>query len=246
MKSTDAFTLYTGTLDPRLDWTVGRRGIPYLDWGEHPGKDWIVDQNLGGPYSPKKNVYYKSQEGVLTDNSGWPPSATANNVNLIRFADVLLWAAEVEIELGHLDQAEVYVNRIRNRAKDPSGWVHTYIDPADPSKGFTDIPAANYYIMPYPAGYFTSKGQDFALKAVRYERMLELGMEGHRFFDLVRWGIADIEINAYLQKEKKLRTYLNGATFRKNCNEVFPIPQMEIDLSAGADGVRKLKQNPCY
>ena len=183
---------------------------------------------------------------MLTDATFWSPDATANNVNLIRFADVLLWAAEVEIEIGNLNQAEEYVNRIRNRASDPSGWVHTYIDPADPSKGFTNIPAAHYYIMPYPDGYFTGKGQDFARKAVRYERMLELGMEGHRFFDLVRWGIADTEINAYLQKEKKLRSYLNDATFRKDCNEVFPIPQMEIDLSAGADGVGKLKQNPCY
>jgi hypothetical protein len=73
-----------------------------------------------------------------------------------------------------------------------------------------------------------------------------LAMEGHRFFDLVRWGIADTEINAYIQKEKQMRNYLNSVLFKKNCNEYFAIPQTQIDLSSGADGVPKMKQNPCY
>ena len=112
--------------------------------------------------------------------------------------------------------------------------------------GFTSNPAANYFIKPYPPGYFTTQGQTFARKAVRYERMLELAMEGHRFFDLVRWGTAATEINAYLLKEKNLRTYMNGAVFTPNKNEYFPIPQTEIDLSAGADGKPKMIQNPGY
>lgn len=62
----------------------------------------------------------------------------------------------------------------------------------------------------------------------------------------MRWGIADTEINSYLQKEKILRIYLNSAVFKKGCNEYFPIPQTQIDLSAGTDGVRKMIQNPCY
>jgi hypothetical protein len=66
------------------------------------------------------------------------------------------------------------------------------------------------------------------------------------FFDLVRWGIADAEINPYFLKEKTLRTYLNDAHFTKNKNEYFPIPQTQIDLSAGADGIAKMKQNPGY
>lgn len=248
LKSSDPFTPYAGTLDPRLDWTVGRRGIPYLDWGNHPGADWIVDQAYGGPYSPKKNTYKKSQEGSLTDASFWSNGATGNNVNLIRYADVLLWAAEVEAEIGTLDKAEDYVNMIRNRVADhPEYWVHKYLNDNDPQAGsYTDDAhwAANYRISPYPPGYFTSR--DVALKAIRFERMLELGMEGHRFFDLVRWRIAKEEIDAYVNKEKVRRTYLSDSKFIKGRSEYFPIPQVQIDLSAGADGVPQMTQNPGY
>jgi hypothetical protein len=39
----------TTPLDPRLDWTAGRRGIPYYDYGSHPGRSWIRDQAYAGP-----------------------------------------------------------------------------------------------------------------------------------------------------------------------------------------------------
>ncbi|HWD87220.1 MAG TPA: RagB/SusD family nutrient uptake outer membrane protein [Mucilaginibacter sp.] len=237
------FVPYAGTLDPRLDWTVGRRGIPYLDWGVNPGKDWVRDQTYSGPYLPEKNVFFSAQQGMYTDNS-WNVF-TAINVNLIRFADVLLWAAEAEVEVGSLDKAETYVNMIRARAANPAGFVHTYVDPSKPSGGFTQTPAANYFIKTYPPGYFAAQGQTYARKAVRYERMLELAMEGHRFFDLVRWGIAATEINAYISKEKIQRTYM-GAQFTPNKNEYYPIPQTQIDLSAGKDGKPAMKQNPGY
>jgi len=231
--SSDPFTPETATLDSRLDWTVGRRGIPYLDWGNHPGANWIRDTAYGGPYSPKKNVYYQSQQGRLTDLSFWSNGTTTNNVNLIRYAEILLWAAEVEAESGSLSQAREYVNQVRRRAADPSGWV----------KKADGTPAANYkveeYLNPWP-------DKVYALKAIRFERMLELAMEGHRFFDLVRWEIADVEIKLYYNKEKLLRSNLNNANFIKGCNEYFPIPQIQIDLSAGPDGIPKMKQNPCY
>lgn len=248
LKSSDPFTPDTISLDPRLDWTVGRRGIPYLDWGIHPGADWMYNgsQSFGGPYSPKKNSIAKSESQEYTDNGWSGGKANSNNINFIRFADVLLWAAEVEVEIGSLDKAEEYVNMIRNRAANPDGWVHTYVDDNNPSKGFTNTSAANYKISTYPNGYFQLKGKDYARKAIRYERMLELGMEGHRFFDLVRWVIADTEINTYLEKEKTLRDYLNDAKFTENKNEYFPIPQTQIDLSAGANGVPVMIQNPGY
>ena len=124
------FVPYDGTLDPRLDWTVGRRGIPYLDWGLHPGYDWIREQSSGGPYSPKKTSIYVSQIGTYTDASFWTIGANAININLIRYADVLLWAAEVEVMSanGSLAKAQDYVNQVRTRAADPAGWVHKYVD----------------------------------------------------------------------------------------------------------------------
>ncbi len=65
VSATASFTPDQGNVDPRLDWTVGRRGIPYLDWGPHPGVSWIRLQSYGGPYSPKKMVYYEAQPGLF-------------------------------------------------------------------------------------------------------------------------------------------------------------------------------------
>lgn len=227
-----AFTPDAGPLDPRLDWTVGRRGIPYLDWGPHPGISWIRDQSNGGPYSPKKNVYYKSQEKVLTDGSSWTNGLTAINYILIRYADVLLWAAECEVEIGSLEKARQYVNLVRARAKGQDSWVKT-------SAG---APAANYVIDTYNAPF---ADQVTARRAVHFERKLELGMEGHRFFDLVRWGEASSTLNAYIAYESTIMSLLRGAKFTDPKNNYYPIPQRQIDLSA-TQGVSALKQNPDY
>jgi len=240
-----SFVPYAGTLDPRLDWTVGRRGIPYLDWGNHPGtsSDWIRESPTYGPYSPKKNAYLKSELGNLTDAEFWTTGSTAMNINLLRFADVLLWGAEVEIEVGDLNKAREYVNRVRRRASNSSGWVHTYIDPANPSLGFTNISAANYYVGEYTTPWVD---KEYARKAVRFERMLELAMEGHRFFDLVRWGIAETEITQYFQHERKNHAYMNDFTGFAKKDEYFPIPQLQLDLSFDKNGVQHLHQNPGY
>ena len=248
------FTPYSGTLDPRLDYTAGRRGIPYLDWGIMPGRIWIVSQDAMGPYVSVKNVYYKADQATTSDTyDGWAVNqATANNYVMIRFADVLLWAAECEVEVGSLAQAEVFVNKVRARAANPDGWVHTYVDNNDPSKGFTTTPAANYKIGLYN-GQFEAQGQDYARKAVRFERKLELAMEGHRFFDLQRYDngtgyMADV-LNNYIQHETHIPEYnfqyMNGAVFTRGKNELYPIPQVQIDLSM-EKGAATLKQNPGY
>ncbi len=91
-----------GPLDPRLDWTVGRKGIPYWDWGLHTGADWIRDQTYSGPYNPKKEVYKKSQTGQYTDISSWTSGYTANGYRMIRYADLLLLIAECQIETNDL------------------------------------------------------------------------------------------------------------------------------------------------
>lgn len=221
-----AFTPDAGPLDPRLDHTVGRRGLPYLDWMDHPGQAWIRNQPNGGPYSPKKYVYQRAEQGTFQDNSSWTPGYTGINFMIIRFADVLLMAAEAEIETGGLEKAREYVNRVRTRA------INSKLKRADGSM------AANYVINTYDAPWTSA---DAARLAVRHERLLELGMEGHRFYDLQRWGTAKAELDFYLAYDsQKLPAPLGGAKYTDQFKWV-PIPQREIDLQPGI-----LTQNPGF
>lgn len=225
IRSDQQFKPYNGTIDPRLDWTVGRRGIPFLDYGNHPGKDWIWDQAFGGPYSMKKNILYKEEKSASAMSTSWAQGSDSKNYRLIRFAGILLWRAEIAVEENDLALALKLVNRVRNRAKE--GCL------VEKENG---KPAASYKIEPYHS--FTD--QAYARKAVRFETRLEFGMEGHRFFNLVRWGIADSVINKYLELEKRKRKYLEGAVFVAGKNEYFPIPA-EV-LRSNAD----MRQNPGY
>src|SRR5690606_18007429 len=165
LQSDDTFTPDDGNLDPRIDHTIGRRGIPFLDWGPHPGFDWIRDQSYAGPYTPKKYTYAQAEESSL-DGSGWTPGYMALNFMIIRFADVLLMAAECEVEAGSLEKALEYVNLVRARAANSAGWVQNQAGNGN---------AANYVIGQYTS--FTS--QDDAREKVRFERKLELPLEGH-------------------------------------------------------------------
>lgn len=244
----DPSSPYTGTLDPRIDLVMGRKDIPYLDWGPHPGDAWIRDPANDGHFNPKKNVYALSQKGSLSGTESYWASTelTANNVNLIRFADVLLWAAEADLALGDGATALTLVNRVRTRAADPTGWVYKGGATYDASSGTYSpqtTPADNYKIGLYPAGAFDDPV--YALKAIVFERRLELAMEGHRFFDLVRWGVADVVLNAYAAHEQTVVPIYVGAHFTKGKSELFPIPQSQIDALAGT-GTAYLKQNPGY
>jgi hypothetical protein len=228
LKPTDPFTEDPGPLDPRLDWSVGRRGVPYWDWGEHTGSDWIRDQSYAGPYSPKKQVYKKSQEGILTEANSWTYGFTANGYRLIRYADVLLLLAECQIETGDLTGALQNINAVRARAANPDGFVKE-------ADGVT--PAANYKI----SEYLSFPDIDYARKALRMERKLELGLEGHRWFDLNRWGIMVDELTRVLDYEKTMPwgRWIYGTWTDLGPEDVtYPIPQSQIDLSNG-----RLKQN---
>lgn len=244
VSSDDAFTPDTGTFDPRLDWTVGRRGIPFHDWGDHPGASWVRDQAYGGPYAPKKNIYWQATQDKFADQSSWAPG-TAINVHIIRFADVLLMAAEAEAQAGSLPLAMEYVNRVRRRASNPDGFLYEYRDPSNPMDGFdTTTTAADYVISEYTAAQFGST-QD-ALDAIYFERKLELAMEGHRFFDLVRWGIAEQTLNDYFAYQGSITTDVRGGKFIPGRSEYYPIPQAQIDLSVDETGEPTLTQNPNY
>jgi len=225
-----AFTPDQGPLDPRLDWSVGRRGIPYLDWGIYSGERWVRDQPYGGPYSGKKQVYRREQEGSLTEVGNWTSGWTANNYQYIRFAEVLLWAAEIEIEVGSLDMAREYINRVRARARDGARVTMP-----------NGSPAANYVIAEYPAGAAPFDGQANARLALILERKLELGMEGHRFFDLVRWGIAKPYLDSFLAIEGARRPAVYGGASFDPHNIYYPLPLRQIDLMRG-----QLVQNQGY
>ena len=232
------FTPYQGNLDPRLDHTVGRRGIPYLDWGMMTGVAFTAPpgesiQN-GGAYCGKKQVFSKAEYSAnLASKVGWGFFSSSLNYVAMRFADVLLMAAECEIEVGNMETARAYINRVRTRAA--ASAVKNLTGTAD---------AANYNVGLYTVPF---ADQAAARKAVRFERKLELAEEGHRFFDLVRWGIADTEINVdYLPKEQLRRPLLyQNVTFTKGKSEYQPIPIYAITQSV-VDGKPTLKQNPGY
>ncbi len=218
----DSFIEYEGQLDPRLDWAVGRRGIPYWDWGEHTGSDWIRDQSYAGPYSPKKQVYKKSQEGIFTEVGSWTSGYTANGYRMIRYADVLLLKAECEAMLSQDDMGLGEVNAVRTRASNPDGFVKEEDSISD---------AANYVIGTYAE--FGDKAT--ALKAIKFERKLELGLEGHRYYDLQRWDDVVSDLNRILAYEKTMEWgpphYGNASVGHEDVN--FPIPQRQIDLHHG-------------
>jgi starch-binding outer membrane protein, SusD/RagB family len=238
IKSDQAFTLNKTTpVDPRLDWTVGRRGVNFLDWGVMPGYSWIRNQNYSGPYIGKKWMYYLGEEGSTTHSTS--RRNVNNNYRLLKLSSVILWLAECEAELGNLDAAEGYVNMIRNRAK----------------TGSVQDASINYVVNPYPAGTFAAKGASFAKNAIYMENRLEFAMEGHRFFDLVRWGIAEKYLNKYVKEESvdgtdvdgrkyNKRGYLVGKTYASK-NAYFPLPNDEI-LNSQLNGKPTLTQNPGY
>ncbi|TDN95459.1 putative outer membrane starch-binding protein [Salegentibacter sp. 24] len=199
-------------VDPRLDVTIGRPGIPYKDLDILYSADWARDLATYGEFSPKKRIVSANSSYHL---EVWP-YVSALNYYIIRFGEVLLWRAEAAVEIGKLEEARALVNQIRSRAKN-SAYVQTLGGSQD---------AANYNIELYNT---TWTEQEQARGAVRLESRLELALEGHRFFNLVRWGIADEVIPDYLEVEKTRRSHLSNASFNAGKNEYWPIPQAYID-----------------
>ena len=224
----DALTL-SDNADPRIDVALGRPGVPYKDLGILYQADWARDLATYGPFGPKKRVLSANSQFYLPT---WP-YVNALNYHVIRYADVLLWKAEASIETGDLETGRGIINQIRRRVRDGDKVMN--LDGTDT--------AANYSIDVYPP--FTN--YDEAIKALRKERRLEFAHEGHRFFDLVRWGIADEVINNYISEEQSITPYLNGAQFQEGTHEYFPIPQSQIDLGGSDENGNKLiTQNPGY
>lgn len=234
INSADHFEPTSHLVDPRLDWTVGRRGIPYLDWGIHSGREWIRDQENGGPYNSKKQMYYK-KEGAAENTFA---RATAINYRVIRYAHVLLWRAECAVEDNDLELARSLVNEVRRRSADDyvMGRVSTTEFDGSPIVVDWTQPAANYLLGEYPA----FPNQDYARAAVRMELRLETAMEGNRFFDLVRWGLDQEVLPAFIEKDTKVRIFMTGATYQPK-HAKWPIPQSQLDIQKGV-----LMQDPAH
>ena len=217
------------TLDPRIDHTVGVPGRPFkykntlktsgdmiynFSWARDPGVYGYFG-NMKEQQSPDCSCYVKNG----------PFIGTSKNVDFIRYADVLLFKAEALIQLNRYAEALPIINQIRARAAASTAMTL--------AAGASNV----YKVQPYPS--FSSK--EYAMKALMFERRLEFGMEGPRFFDLVRWGIAEPVLNAYLDVEKTKRDFLSNAKFTAGRDEYYPIPQREIDFTGGL-----YKQNPKY
>ena len=223
-------TNYNGTVDPRLDFTVGRIGMPWR--GHTYTQGWCRAYDVYGEYSNKK-AWPVPEKALAT----WPWGCNSLNFMFIRYADILLLKAEALIETASgnnaaedagLAEARSLVNQVRQRAANSVDPNYTPMD-LDP---FT----ADYFVGLYPTDwdgnlYWT---KDRARAAVRFERRLELALEGNRWFDLVRWGSDYLisTMNTYMTEESALRSYYQGRSV--STNEIFlPIPLAEIDNSNG-------------
>lgn len=208
----------TQDADPRLFLTVGLTGLPYEFNSKYmmdASATWSRSNGLYGYYvTLKQNV--DPDCGYLVKGSWW---GTPMNRIVFRYADVLLERAEAYAQLNETGEAIKLVNEIRKRAKQSTGMIANY--PSDYGVKFN--------ISTYNGTY----SQEDALKIVKMERRLEMGMESERFFDLVRWGEAEKVLNKYFAEEVNKCSIYGDAHFTANKNEYLPIPFSQVAASDG-------------
>ncbi len=206
--------------DPRLFLTVGMPDLPYMF-----NKDYIIKRNhvwsrsnglYGYNISLKHNVDPALINVYLIKGSYW---ASSMNRIVFRYADVLLERAEAYAQMDKTSEAISLVNDIRNRAKNSTQMISTY--PADYGVSFK--------VNTYSGSY----SKEDALKIVKMERRLELGMESERFFDLVRWGDAATVLNKYYAEEIDNCNIYSEAHFTADKDEYLPIPFEQLSASNG-------------
>ena len=208
----------TQDADPRLFLTVGLTGLPYEFNSKYmmdASATWSRSNGLYGYYvTLKQNV--DPDCGYLVKGSWW---GTPMNRIVFRYADVLLERAEAYAQLNETGEAIKLVNEIRKRAKQSTGMIANY--PSDYGVKFN--------ISTYNGTY----SQEDALKIVKMERRLEMGMESERFFDLVRWGEAEKVLNKYFAEETNNCSIYGDAHFTADKNEYLPIPFSQVAASDG-------------
>jgi hypothetical protein len=208
-------------IDPRLDHSCAVPGHPFK---YQP--DVIFDSNwvrLPSVYGYHDNMKEMQPATCACLVKVGPFFGSSKNIDIIRLADVMLWKAEALIQLNQPNDALPLINALRTRAGASTGRTR-FADGTAPS---------NYRISAYQPGVNCTWDQTYALQALQFERRMEFGMEGTRFFDLVRWGIAAQVLNDYISVEKTRYNFLANAVFTKGRDEYLPIPQTEINLTHG-------------
>lgn len=206
--------------DPRLFLTIGIPGLPYMFNKNYMMEETSIWSRSNGLYgynvSLKQNVDPALIDNYLIKGSYW---ASSMNRIVFRYADVLLERAEAYAQLGQADQAIALVNQIRSRAASSTQMIGNYQN--------------TYGVKMYITNYKGSYSKDDAIKIVKMERRLELGMECERFFDLVRWGDAATVINKYYAEEIDNCGIYRDAHFTADKDEYLPIPFSQISASNG-------------
>ena len=214
------YDMASDNADPRLFLTVGMPGLPYMFNKNYMMEETSIWSRSNGLYgyhvSLKQNVDPALIDNYLIKGSYW---ASPMNRIVLRYADVLLERAEAYAQLGQADQAIALVNQIRSRAAGSTQMVGNYQN--------------TYGVKMYVTNYKGSYSKDDAIKIVKMERRLELGMECERFFDLVRWGDAATVLNKYYSEEIDNCGIYREAHFTANKDEYLPIPFSQISASNG-------------
>ena len=214
------YDMASDNADPRLFLTIGMPGLPYMFNKNYMMEETSIWSRSNGLYgyhvSLKQNVDPALIDNYLIKGSYW---ASPMNRIVFRYADVLLERAEAYAQLGQTDQAIALVNQIRTRAAGSTQMIGNYQN--------------TYGVKMYVTNYKGSYSKDDAIKIVKMERRLELGMECERFFDLVRWGDAATVLNKYYSEEIDNCGIYREAHFTANKDEYLPIPFSQISASNG-------------
>ena len=206
--------------DPRFSHTVCAPGQP---WKYDP---YLIFESRGirngmeyGYLKSVKELPHPDCECLLYD--GW--EFNSMNKRLIRYDEVVLWKAEVLIQLDRWDEALPLINKIRQRAANSTGRL----------KMADDKPIMNYKCELYKPGVNCTWTKDFAWKALEWENRLEFACEGRRFFDLQRWGTLEKTMNAYFAIERNRFEWMNIARFTAGRDEFFPIHTNQMVYAKG-------------
>ena len=213
------YNMTTDYADPRLFLTIGMPGTPYMF-----NKDFIMDKTAVWSRSNGLYGYYVTlkqnvdPESEFLVKGGWWGSPM--NRIVLRYADILLMRAEALVQLNQgIPEAINIVNTLRNRANQSMGMISDY----------ERLYGIRMRVRPYNGTY----NQEEALKIVKHERRVEMAMECERFFDLVRWGVADQVLNKYYADEADNCAIYSIANFTPNKNEYLPIPFSQLSASNG-------------